>query len=83
MPIRVGVTEVSWQSGRSSRQCPGELGDPAFMLLRAADGTLATLELFLNAQYGYTTQCEVVSEFGSRRPGPADRTQPRRGETKR
>ena len=35
------------------------------MLLRAADGTLATLELFLNAQYGYTTRCEVVSEFGT------------------
>ena len=35
------------------------------MLLRTADGTLATLELFLNAQYGYTTRCEVVSEHGS------------------
>lgn len=35
------------------------------MLLRAADGTLATLELFLNAQYGYTTRCEVVSESGT------------------
>jgi myo-inositol 2-dehydrogenase/D-chiro-inositol 1-dehydrogenase len=59
------ITEVSWQSGRSSRHSPGDLNDPAFMLLRAADGTLATLELFLNAQYGYTTQCEVVSEFGT------------------
>jgi myo-inositol 2-dehydrogenase/D-chiro-inositol 1-dehydrogenase len=35
------------------------------MLLRTADGTLATLELFLNAQSGYTTRCEVVSEQGS------------------
>lgn len=34
------------------------------MLLRTADGTLTTLELFLNAQYGYTTRCEVVSEGG-------------------
>lgn len=59
------ITEVSWQAGRSSRQSAGELKDPAFMLLRAADGTLATLELFLNAQYGYTTQCEVVSELGT------------------
>lgn len=34
------------------------------MLLRTADGTLVTLELFLNAQYGYTTRCDVVSERG-------------------
>ena len=59
------ITEVSWQSGRSSGNSPRELRDPALMLLRAADGTLATLELFLNAQYGYTTRCEVVSENGT------------------
>jgi myo-inositol 2-dehydrogenase/D-chiro-inositol 1-dehydrogenase len=35
------------------------------MTLRTADGTLTTLELFLNAQYGYTTRCEVVSERGT------------------
>jgi myo-inositol 2-dehydrogenase/D-chiro-inositol 1-dehydrogenase len=66
------VTEVSWQAGRSSRHSTGDLTDPSFMLLRAADGTLATLELFLNAQYGYTTQCEVVSERGTAAlPDPA------------
>ncbi|PTT65560.1 Gfo/Idh/MocA family oxidoreductase [Arthrobacter sp. HMWF013] len=59
------VTEVSWQAGRSSRHSTGDLRDPSFMLLRAADGTLATLELFLNARYGYTTACEVVSEYGT------------------
>ena len=59
------ITEVAWQAGRSSRHSPGELQDPAVMLLRTADGTLATLELFLNSQYGYTTGCEVVSEGGT------------------
>lgn len=59
------VTEVSWQAGRSSRHSTGDLRDPSFMLLRSADGTLATLELFLNARYGYTTACEVVSENGT------------------
>lgn len=58
------ITEVSWQAGRSSRSAEGSLKDPALMLLRTADGTLATLELFLNAHYGYTTRCEVVSERG-------------------
>ena len=66
------ITEVSWQAGRSSRRSTGDLRDPAFMLLRAADGTLATLELFLNARYGYTTACEVVSELGTAAlPDPA------------
>jgi myo-inositol 2-dehydrogenase/D-chiro-inositol 1-dehydrogenase len=59
------ITEVSWQAGRSSRHAHGGLQDPAFMTLRTADGTLTTLELFLNAQYGYTTNCEVVSERGT------------------
>ncbi|QDG60947.1 Gfo/Idh/MocA family oxidoreductase [Pseudarthrobacter sp. NIBRBAC000502771] len=58
------ITEVSWQSGRSTSNAEGRLQDPAFMLLRTADGTLTTLELFLNARYGYTTRCEVVSEGG-------------------
>lgn len=59
------ITEVSWQAGRSSRDADGGLQDPAFMMFRMADGTLATLELFLNAHYGYTTACEVVSERGT------------------
>ncbi|MGP9501155.1 Gfo/Idh/MocA family oxidoreductase [Specibacter sp. AOP5-B1-6] len=61
------VAEVSWQAGRSSRQADGELRDPSFMTLRTVDGTLTTLELFLNARYGYTTGCEVVSERGTTR----------------
>ncbi|MEO5780487.1 MAG: Gfo/Idh/MocA family oxidoreductase, partial [Arthrobacter oryzae] len=59
------ITEVSWQAGRSSRHADGGQQDPAFMMLRTADGTVTTLELFLNAQYGYTTSCEVVSERGT------------------
>lgn len=59
------VTEVSWQAGRSSRHAEGGLQDPAFMMLRTADGTVTTLELFLNARYGYATHCEVVSELGA------------------
>jgi myo-inositol 2-dehydrogenase/D-chiro-inositol 1-dehydrogenase len=58
------ITEVSWQAGKSTRQAGSGLRDPALMTLRTTDGTLTTLELFLNAQYGYTTRCEVVSERG-------------------
>ena len=59
------ITEVSWQAGKSTRRAEAGLQDPSFMTLRTADGTLATLELYLNAQYGYTTRCEVVSELGT------------------
>jgi len=59
------ITEVAWHAGKRTTAAPGGLHDPAFILLRTADGVLTTLELFLNAQYGYTTQCEVVAERGT------------------
>ncbi|GHG57996.1 inositol 2-dehydrogenase [Sinomonas cellulolyticus] len=68
MPWLLGtsVAEVAWVSGRkTSALAPAGLQDPAFMLLRMADGTLVTLELFLNAEYGYSTRLEVVGERGT------------------
>ncbi|MFP3579062.1 Gfo/Idh/MocA family oxidoreductase [Arthrobacter sp. fls2-241-R2A-200] len=59
------IIEVSWQGGRSSGAAGPGLQDPALMTFRCEDGTLTTLELFLNAQYGYVTRCEVVSERGT------------------
>ena len=76
-PIRPSTSWTSFPGcwTRPSRKCHGRparapgggagLQDPAFMTLRTADGTLTTLELFLNARYGYTTRCEVVSERGT------------------
>ncbi len=57
------IVEVSWQAGRSSPAVPG-LHDPQLILLRTADATLTTVELFLNARYGYDIRCEVVGEHG-------------------
>ncbi|MCH6471397.1 Gfo/Idh/MocA family oxidoreductase [Sinomonas terrae] len=68
MPWLLGtdVAEVAWISGsKTSALAPAGLQDPAFMLLRMADGALVTLELFLNADYGYSTRCEVVGERGA------------------
>lgn len=59
------IVEVAWHAGRRSACAPDGLHDPALMLLRTADGVLTTLELFLNARYGYSTLCEVVSERGT------------------
>lgn len=58
------IVEVSWHSGRGSTQAQG-FQDPHVMLLRTADGVLSTLEVFLNAHYGYDIRCEVVCEQGT------------------
>jgi myo-inositol 2-dehydrogenase/D-chiro-inositol 1-dehydrogenase len=62
--LRSPVVEVSWYAPRSSSQAVG-LQDPQLMLLRTADGVLATVESFLNARYGYDIRCEVIGETGT------------------
>ncbi|KUN81174.1 Gfo/Idh/MocA family oxidoreductase [Streptomyces griseoruber] len=58
------VTEVSWHAPRSTGAVTG-LRDPQLILLRTADGALSTVEVFLNAGYGYDIRCEVVAEHGT------------------
>ena len=58
------ITEVSWNAARSSTQAQG-FRDPHLMLLRTADGVLSTVEVFLNARYGYDIRCEIVGEQGT------------------
>lgn len=58
------ITEVSYQHGRSSTLSQTRQ-DPQFYLMRTVSGVLVTVELFLNARYGYETRCEVVMETGT------------------
>jgi myo-inositol 2-dehydrogenase / D-chiro-inositol 1-dehydrogenase len=58
------IVEVSYHHGRSSSQS-GARQDPQCYLLRTASDVLVTVELFLNARYGYDTRCEVVMETGT------------------
>jgi len=58
------IVEVSWHSGRPSGLVDG-LTDPHLLLLRTANGVLSTLEVFLNARYGYDVRCEIVGEQGT------------------
>jgi len=58
------IVEVSWHSGRPSGLVDG-FTDPHLLLLRTADGVLSTLEVFLNARYGYDVRCEIVGEQGT------------------
>ena len=57
------IVEVSWHAPLSSPSAGGPQ-DPQLVLLRTADGVLTTLEVFLNAGYGYDIGCEVVCEHG-------------------
>ncbi|KUN59094.1 inositol 2-dehydrogenase [Streptomyces canus] len=59
------VTAVSWHAPEGE-SAPG-LRDPQVMLLHTADGTLTTLETFLNARYGYEVRCEIAGERGALR----------------
>jgi predicted dehydrogenase len=58
------ITAVSWHAPRSVT--PVEtLQDPQVLLLHSADGVLTTVEVFLNAGYGYDIRCELVGTQGT------------------
>jgi myo-inositol 2-dehydrogenase / D-chiro-inositol 1-dehydrogenase len=58
------IADVSWYTPRPPGH-PDGLADPQVMLLRTAGGTLATVETFMGAGYGYDINCELVSERGA------------------
>jgi len=58
------VTEVTWHAPRPAHTAE-VLQDPQLMLVRTADGVLSTVEVFLNAGYGYDIRCEVVGTGGA------------------
>ena len=66
MPWLLGapIVAVSWHAPRAPGPVDG-LDDPQLMLLRTADGVLTTLEVFLNARYGYDIRCEIVGDRGA------------------
>lgn len=67
------IEEVAWLGSRSSSRT--ERRDPQLLLLRTADGTLTTLEMFIAATYGYQVSGDVVFEQGImslRDPAPVD-----------
>ncbi|MBP1018111.1 Gfo/Idh/MocA family protein [Serratia sp. IR-2025] len=48
---------------KSSKALP-HLRDPQIVLMETAKGTRIDVEIFVNCQYGYDIQCEVVGETG-------------------
>lgn len=57
---------------KSSRLAEDGLRDPQIVLLETESGVRIDVESFVNCQYGYDVQCEVVGETGTvRLPDPA------------
>lgn len=57
---------------KSSRLAADGLRDPQIILLETQSGVRIDIESFVNCQYGYDVQCEVVGETGTvRLPDPA------------
>jgi myo-inositol 2-dehydrogenase/D-chiro-inositol 1-dehydrogenase len=58
---------------KSSRLAAEGLHDPQIVLLETQSGVRIDVESFVNCQYGYDVQCEVVGETGTvRLPDPAN-----------
>jgi myo-inositol 2-dehydrogenase/D-chiro-inositol 1-dehydrogenase len=58
------VESVSWHAPRSTA-LDTTRQDPQLLHLRTADGVLTTVDVFLNARYGYEVRCEILGEQGS------------------
>ncbi len=57
---------------KKTRHALPHLNDPQIVLLETAGGVRIDVEVFVNCQYGYDIQCEIVGETGTARlPEPA------------
>ncbi|MCH7230074.1 Gfo/Idh/MocA family oxidoreductase [Glycomyces sp. L485] len=65
-------TSVQVLTPRKTSKRFEHLQDPQMLLLETAAGARVDVEVFVNCQYGYDIQCEVVGETGTvRLPDPA------------
>ncbi|WP_145482273.1 Gfo/Idh/MocA family protein [Yersinia rohdei] len=49
---------------RKAKYAKAQLRDPQVVLFETAKGTRIDVEIFVNCQYGYDIQCEVVGDIG-------------------
>jgi myo-inositol 2-dehydrogenase/D-chiro-inositol 1-dehydrogenase len=63
------ITQVGWYAPRST-SLDRDRHDPQLIHLRTMSGVLISIDLFVNAQYGYEVRYELVCERGTVRLGP-------------
>ena len=59
------VVSVAWLAGRATSKVPAGVADPSLTLLRTADGVLTSVDIYVNAEYGYDLRTEVLGEKGA------------------
>ena len=59
------VVSVAWLAGRATSKVPEGVADPSLTLLRTADGVLTSVDMYVNAEYGYDLRTEVLGEKGA------------------
>ena len=59
------VASVAWLAGRATSKVPVGVADPSLTLLRTADGVLTSVDMYVNAEYGYDLRTEVLGEKGA------------------
>ena len=59
------VVEVAWLAGRATSKVPVGIADPSLTLLRTVDGVLTSIDMYVNAGYGYDLRTEVLGEKGA------------------
>jgi len=59
------ITEVRVDQGKRTRNRFDHLQDPLVLVMRTESGVLIDDEIFVNIQYGYDIQCELVLESGT------------------
>jgi len=62
------IAAITVRSPRAESE--GVLLDPLVALIELAGGVLCTVEVFVNARYGYDVHCEVVGDHGTARLTP-------------
>ncbi len=50
---------------KQSKRCPAGLNDPQILMLHFKSGRIATMEIFMNAKFGYDHKCEIICEDGT------------------
>jgi myo-inositol 2-dehydrogenase/D-chiro-inositol 1-dehydrogenase len=58
------IVRVRVIAGRQSPNAAHHLRDPQLVILESESGVIVSVEVFVNARYGYDVRCEVVGSDG-------------------
>ena len=66
------IVRVRVIAGKQTPNAASHLNDPQLVILESASGVLVSVEVFVNAKYGYDVRCEIVGSSGVTSLGTQD-----------